>query len=102
MSDSTPETTAGAESGAISTGFLAAALRVLREAERPLSTTELTERALTAGALESRGRTPVNTMAAVLYLAVRDDPDCPIIRVYEPGRGRARRGSVRWALRANA
>ena len=41
---------------------------------------------------------PEATMAADLYLHVRDSAAPRIVRVYEQGPTRARRGSVRWTL----
>jgi hypothetical protein len=38
-------------------------------------------------------------MTAQLYLAARDDPNCPVERIFEPGVARARRVSVPWRLR---
>ena len=74
--------------------FADAAATVLRNAQRPMSTEEITERALAHGLLNTTGKTPVATMAAALYRLGSNDP---IQRVYEPGPARAARGSVRWA-----
>lgn len=79
--------------------YLSAAVQVLRAAGRPLTTREVTEEALGAGLLDRWGKTPEQTMGARLYVALRDEPDCPVRRLCEPGPARARRGSVRWALR---
>jgi hypothetical protein len=45
------------------------------------------------------GKTPAASLTARLYLYVRDHPDGLVVRVAEPGKARARRGSVRWAVR---
>jgi hypothetical protein len=79
--------------------YLAAAIAVLREARQPLAVQEITDRAVDLGFLAPRGKTPVATMSACLYVACRDDERCPIVRLWQPGRSRAQRGSVRWALR---
>jgi hypothetical protein len=81
------------------TGYLGAALAVLAAADRPLTAHEILTEALRRGLLHPRGRTPEATLTARLYTYVRDHPAGPLWRVYEPGRTRARRGSVRWALR---
>lgn len=70
------------------------------EAGRPLTVREITDRALAAGLLTTRGKTPAATMAAQLYVATQNRPDFPIERIAEAGDQRARRGSVRWRLRA--
>jgi thiamine monophosphate kinase len=80
-------------------GYLGAALAVLAAADRPLTAREILAEALRRGLLHPRGRTPEATLTARLYTYVRDHPDGPLARVYEQGRSRARRGSVRWALR---
>src|SRR5262245_3722234 len=80
--------------------YLSAAVASLEAIGRPLSTRELTDEALRRGLIRPTGKTPDATMGARLYVALRDDPDCPIVRISEPGATRARRGSVRWSLRA--
>ncbi len=47
--------------------YLEAALSILRAAGRPLSSDEITERALNQGLIVPRGKTPVATMRAALY-----------------------------------
>ena len=79
--------------------FLEAAEEVLRTAQRPLSAHEITEIAVSRGLLTSTGKTPEATMSARLYGAPSDGP---FRREYKPGRQRAVRGSVRWALRGDA
>ena len=74
--------------------FRQSAEAVLRSAGRPLTTAEITEIALRRGLIQTRGKTPVASMAAALYGA---PPDSPIQREYTSGRGRALRGSVRWS-----
>lgn len=54
--------------------FKTAAQRVLEEIGHPLHYTDITEIALQSGYLESRGRTPHNTMRARLSVDVRDNP----------------------------
>lgn len=81
--------------------YLSAALRVLKDAGRPLTAREIVDAARTAGLLPGRGKTPEQTMLARLYVTVRDDPNSPVVRLYEPGPNRARRNSVRWTLRSS-
>jgi hypothetical protein len=78
--------------------FLAAAQAVLQASGRPMTSQEITEEALGRSLIETAGKTPQKTMDAQLYTHAKR-PEAPIVRVYEPGEQRARRGSVRWALR---
>jgi hypothetical protein len=47
--------------------FYEAALQILKSSREPLTTREITERALENGLIVSRGKTPVATMGAELY-----------------------------------
>jgi len=76
--------------------FRAAAEAVLKSARHPLTTREVTEMALKRGLIAPKGKTPEQTMSAVLYTAVRDKPEGTIRRLYRPGPTRAARDSVRW------
>jgi hypothetical protein len=78
--------------------FLTAAIEILSSTERPLTAREITAEALKRGLLLTAGKTPEATMSARLYVALARDPNCPVRRVAEPARARARRGSVRWTL----
>jgi hypothetical protein len=73
--------------------FFEAAVEVLRQEERALSTRELTDLVLAKKLVRTRGRTPRATMSAALYSAPADSP---IHREYELVYQRARQGSVRW------
>lgn len=73
--------------------FRQAALVVLREEGRAMTTTELTDLVLSRGLVPSSGLTPRRTMSATLY---RLRPGAPIQREFTRGNQRARRGSVRW------
>lgn len=77
--------------------YYQAALQVLRIAECPLTTREITTIAIERGLISPRGKTPHATMAARLYL--RAPKDQQLIKLDSPGNGRAKRGSVRWAVR---
>jgi hypothetical protein len=79
--------------------FLEAAKAILRETGRPMTAREVTDLALKRGLIKSSGKTPDATLLAQLYGQVRDNPDGPIVRVWEQGPNRARRGTVRWAWR---
>ena len=79
--------------------FLEAALTVLHAERRPMTTREIVDAASRRRLLTSRGRTPENTVDARLYLAIRDEPEGELVRIFAPGTTRARRGSVRWAVR---
>lgn len=78
--------------------FLDAAVKVLRDAERPLTVQEITGEALRRGLLATKGKTPDSSMSAVLYDAEKR-PETGIGRLYQPGESRARRGSVRWTVK---
>lgn len=77
--------------------YYEAALTVLRSARRPLTTREITERAIDTGLVTPRGKTPHATMAARLYRRASNDAE--LVKIEVPGDGRAKRGSVRWTLR---
>lgn len=77
--------------------YYRAALQILRSAQHPLTTQEITDLAITEGLIMPTGKTPQASMARVLYLRVRNDPE--LIKIDEPGNVRAKRRSVRWTLR---
>jgi hypothetical protein len=77
--------------------YYEAALQVLRSAQRPLTTQEITDQALASGLITPKGKTPNATMAAVLYRRVRNDSE--LIKLADRRHIRAKHGSVRWALR---
>lgn len=77
--------------------YFDAALAVLQDARQPLSTRQIVEAALGRGLIAPKGKTPEATMAAELYR--RLGVDARLVKVAAPGVQRARRGSVRWAVR---
>jgi hypothetical protein len=77
--------------------YYQAALRVLEAARRPLSTREITTRAIQRKLIEPGGKTPHASMSAALYKRLSNDPR--LVKVAVQGTWRAQRGSVRWALR---
>jgi hypothetical protein len=79
--------------------FLDAAILILRETGRPMTAKELALAALERGLIKSGGKTPDATLAAQLYVRVREQPDGPLRRVAIPGPTRAQRGTVRWKWR---
>jgi hypothetical protein len=79
--------------------YLGAALAVLGSAECPMTTRELTEEALRQGLIRPTGKTPAATMSSSLYSEIHGNPNTSLVRLAEEGPTRARRGSVRWALR---
>jgi hypothetical protein len=89
----------GSKSAKTPTTFEGAAILVLRRHRRPLTSREITQDALALGLIKTKGRTPQATMAARLYVGVRDHPEGPLVKLSDPGTNRARRGSVKWALR---
>jgi hypothetical protein len=78
--------------------FYEAALQILKSVRRPLTTQEITELALERKLIVSRGKTPSNTMAAVLYDRLGTDPQ--LVKTAANGPTRAKRGTVRWTLRS--
>jgi HB1/ASXL restriction endonuclease-like protein with HTH domain len=79
--------------------FEGAALKVLRETGRPMTTRELADTVLRRKLVETRGKTPDATIAARLYGLAQSTKNPGIVRLAEPGPTRARRGSVRWSWR---
>ncbi len=79
--------------------FLDAALTVLAAAERPLTSREVAERVIAGGLIRTSGKTPEASIAAALYVALRDGRAPGLERLFEPGPTRARRNSVRWRYR---
>ncbi len=77
--------------------YYEAALKILRSAKRPLTTQEITDRALEHKLITPRGKTPHATMSAVLYRRAGNDGE--LLKVETLGRSRAVRGTVRWTLR---
>jgi hypothetical protein len=78
--------------------YYEAALQILRSAGQPLTAQEITDLAISEGLIVPTGKTPVASMERVLYLRVRDG-DLELVKIEEPGNARAKRSSVRWALR---
>jgi len=74
--------------------YYEAALRVLKFVGHPLTAREITDQAIEAGLIEPAGRTPYATMSAALYARARSDLE--LLKMEDPGNGRAKRGSVRW------
>jgi hypothetical protein len=77
--------------------YFEAALQVLRSAKIPLTTGEITTRALEKGLIVPRGKTPEQTMGAELYRRLGTDPR--LVKTPAHGVNRAAAGTVRWALR---
>jgi hypothetical protein len=77
--------------------YYEAALEIMRSVQHPLTTREVTDLAIARGLITPVGKTPENTMAARLYVQFGRDPE--LVKLDEPGNGRARRGSVHWTVR---
>jgi hypothetical protein len=73
-----------------------AAIQVLKAANRPMTTDEITDEAVRRGFIKPSGKTPVATMRMVLYAT--DNNNGEIKRLHQEGAARARRSSVRWCL----
>jgi hypothetical protein len=78
--------------------YVEAAVQVLKAVGRPLTTTEITEFAVARRLIDPKGKTPNRSMAARLYLHIRDARPPHIRKTFIPGKARAKRGSVRWTL----
>jgi hypothetical protein len=77
--------------------YYEAAIEVLRAEKHPLTTQEITNRAIEKGWITPGGKTPVATMGAALYVKLPNDPD--LLKLEDRSGRRAKRGSVRWTLR---
>jgi hypothetical protein len=77
-----------------------AALLVLKSSRKPLSTEEITQRAVEQGLIVPRGKTPNATMAAALYGPLSRSGQ--IVKTGTQVKTRAKRGTVRWMLREKA
>ena len=78
--------------------FIEAAFQILGSSRKPLTTREITERALEKGLINTRGKTPGATMSAALYKALQTGDR--LVKLADPAPGRARRGSVRWTTQS--
>lgn len=76
--------------------FVAAARAILRQRMVPMTSRELADLAISRGLVSSEGKTPTATMAAQLYTYVLHNPTGDLRKLSEKGKGRAKRGSVRW------
>jgi hypothetical protein len=78
--------------------FYEAALEILKSSSKPLTSKEITQRALERGLIMSRGKTPTRTMESQLYGQLGTDP--LLVKTGDRGpNGRPKRGTVRWTLR---
>jgi hypothetical protein len=76
--------------------YLEAAIQILKASRRPLTTRELTERAIARQLIAPRGKTPEATMSATLYVGLRTNNE--LVKIADRGPSRAKHGSVRWTL----
>src|SRR5260370_35057031 len=76
--------------------YFEAAISVLKNARRPLTTKEITDTAILWGLIQPRGKTPIATMGAKLYMHARDARNNPIRRQYRRGSWRAVKDPCRW------
>lgn len=61
--------------------FKDAAKQILKEASRPLSAAEITKLAMERDLLATEGKTPSATMAAQIYMDIKDNPKTEFIKV---------------------
>lgn len=77
--------------------YYEAALQILRSARHPLTTREITDRAMERKLITPHGKTPQATMSAVLYRRAGNDAE--FVKLDTQGNVRAKPGTVRWTLR---
>jgi HB1, ASXL, restriction endonuclease HTH domain len=74
--------------------YLQAAITVLEDSQRPLSTSEIMAEISRRDLIQATGKTPERTLAAALYRGIGKHPR--LRRDAEEGDFRALYGSVRW------
>lgn len=72
--------------------FFDAALKVLRDKDRPTTTNELIAECLKRGLIDTSGKTPDASMSSILD-RMRQRPQSPIRRRFKAGRQRAVQGN---------
>jgi len=77
--------------------YLEAVFHVLHEMGRPMTIREPIDSVIASGLIKPRGKTPEATMSAQLYRTIQGDSR--LKKLEESGTLRAKRGTVRWALR---
>jgi hypothetical protein len=80
--------------------YIEAALQILKASRRPLTTREITERALERGLVIPQGRTPHATMRAALY--GRLGTDARLVKTESRTPDHPKQGAVYWTLRETA
>lgn len=78
--------------------FLAAAIQVLRAADHPLTTREITDEAVRLQLLPTSSKTPRNSMAALLSKVSRRSP---MIERVSTDANQSGSGTARWRLPAS-
>ncbi len=92
--------------------YFEAAVTILQECNRPMTAREIMNEVIRRGLLTPSGKTPLYTLSSALYTSMQANPDGPLVRLSDQGPfpryrsnkegARARRGSVRWALKPAA
>ncbi len=77
--------------------FWQATEKVLTNVNQPMTAREILQRAVSRGLIATKGKTPLASLQAVLYVRSKRDPR--LERVFDQGPTRAKRGTVRWRLR---
>lgn len=78
--------------------YLGAAEVVLAQSGRPMTAREIVAEAVRRELLKPAGKTPEESLTAALYVQAQRSDHPRFMRLFEEGRTRARRGSVRWRL----
>jgi hypothetical protein len=76
--------------------YLEAALEVLSDRDRPMTSREIINEAKRRGLIKPSGQTPHRSLEKSLYADAGRGKMALVERVFEPGRQRAVKGSVRW------
>lgn len=79
--------------------FVQASIEVLREASKPLTTREVADTVLRTKHVDSRGKTPLASISAALYVISKSPNNPGVRRLAKRGPNRAMRGTVRWIWR---
>lgn len=79
------------------TTFIDAAYQILKQKGTPLTAEEITKTALEMDLIETSGKTPIATMAAIIYMDIKRKGDNPLFTKVE----RRKFGLKEWEEKAN-
>lgn len=96
MQAAQPTSPASTESKKTKLTYFEAALAVLGQSNKPLTTREILDQIIRQKLVSPSGRTPLATLAATLYRHANIGDR--VMHLGESGAWRARRGTVRWSI----